>query len=142
MDDGYLFAKTREEAEELLDKIIEFCRQRGLIINRRKTKIIKLTQGFKFLKVRYRLLSTGKIIKKLTRKNLTKTRRKLKKLAKFYYAGKMALEDIKNAYGSWQGYALRRGSKLSYRNMNKLFEDLFHVPAPKCVIRKKRSAYR
>ena len=84
MDDGYLFAKTREEAEELLDKIIEFCRQRGLIINRRKTKIIKLTQGFKFLKVRYRLLSTGKIIKKLTRKNLTKTRRKLKKLAKFY----------------------------------------------------------
>ena len=138
MDDGYLFEKSKDKAKKILNQIISFCKTRGMIINEKKTQIIKLTRGFTFLKVRYRMYETGKIVKKVSRKNLTRCRRRLKKFKKLYDSNKMTLEDIKIAYGCWQGYALHRGSVLSYRNMNRLFSQLFHIPAPKCSLKKKK----
>ena len=56
-----------------------------IIVNqsRRKTKIVKLTHGFEFLKKRTYLCENGKIIMKISRQSITRMRRKLKKFKKF-----------------------------------------------------------
>lgn len=132
MDDGLLVFQDKREAQEGLDLIIQVASEKGIVINKKKTKVTKLSRGFTFLKTRFTLTDTGKVKIKLSRKNVTRQRRKLKKFAKMVAAGVMQLVDVMTSYGSWIGYALRRGGRAAVYNMNKLFRKLFGVNPPKC----------
>ena len=59
----------------------------GIIINKKKTQIIKLSDGFTFLRIRYFYGRSGKIIKIPCRASITRERRKLRKLKGFLLAG-------------------------------------------------------
>lgn len=136
MDDGYMIFKTRREAEEALEQVISCCETVGITVNRRKTKILPISHEFRFLKVTYRLTETGKVVLKVDKISVTRERRKLKKLAVKVAAGEITVEDAKASYGSWKGYALRRGGDQAVAVMDDLFVELFGVAPPRCKLQK------
>jgi retron-type reverse transcriptase len=62
MDDMYLIHNDKEYLKKCLSNIEEICNSLGIIMNKRKTKIVKLKDGIKFLKGVYSLNENGKII--------------------------------------------------------------------------------
>lgn len=132
MDDGIMLFRTKAEAKEAMARVIEFCKPLGITVNQRKTRIVKIQRGFRFLKAVHRLTETGKVERKMCRESITRQRRRLKKFAAKVRAGEMTVADAATAYGSWKGYALHRGGKMAVRRMDRLFRELLGVSPPKC----------
>ncbi len=125
MDDGYAISEDMGFLRNALAKLRAACERIGLKLNEAKTKIVKLTRGFTFLKMRFSISESGAIIRRLGRKTVTAMRRKLKTFYKWYEAGKMLLEDIKTSYQSWRGHARRARSYKTLKTMDRLFISLF-----------------
>ena len=66
MDDGYLIHPSKEYLKECLTRMKEVCDSLGIILNMKKTKIKKLSEGFKFLQIRFKLTETGKVLRKMS----------------------------------------------------------------------------
>ena len=64
MDDTYIIHESKEYLQQLLKEISEICEEYGIHINMKKTQIVKLSNVFPFLKIRYSLTKTGKVIQK------------------------------------------------------------------------------
>lgn len=78
-DDFYIIHEDKEYLKSLLREIDEHIQALGLKLNP-KTTIYQLKQGLSFLKWRFILTATGKVILKETGPKAGKRRRKLKKL--------------------------------------------------------------
>lgn len=128
MDDIYIIHKDKEYLKKLLTQIQKMCDELGLFINPKKTQIIKLSKGFTFLKIKYILTDTGKVVERISRDGITRMRRKLKKLRKKLDAGEIAFEDVRCAYASWRGDKKHYDSYTTLKNMDKLFNELFVEP--------------
>ena len=85
---GVIIARTREELLELLDGLEKEAKEYGLIINRKKTRIVKLSSEFRHLQVCYSLTETGRVIRKISPKNITRERRKLKAYKRLLDSGR------------------------------------------------------
>lgn len=125
MDDIYIIHQNKQFLQDLLKEIEIICEKYGIFINHKKTQIIKLTKTIIFLKTRYNLTKTGKIIKRISKDSISRERRKLKKYKKLLDQGKMAYKDIEEAYGSWRGNLKGYLSYHTLQNMDKLYDDLF-----------------
>lgn len=124
MDDSYIIARTREELEEVLAVIRPMYDELGIVLSERKTMIIPLKR-FTFLKVRYLLTDTGKVIMKPNPKAFTRMRRKLRKFRAMVDNGVMTMEQVRTAYNSFYGYNQHLDCHKSLRQMDKLYYDLF-----------------
>lgn len=102
MDDRVIIHHDKQFLQEILTEITEIAGKLGIHINKRKTQIIKLTRPFTFLKTRYRLTSTGKLVRKIPKDVVTRQKRKMRKLAELVVAGKISLDDFRNCYKSWR----------------------------------------
>lgn len=126
MDDSYLMDEDKDRLWTRYQAIREKCEEKGIKINARKTQIVKIKRGFTFMKGKFYLTDTGRVIVKPCRKNTTTARRKLKKFRKKMNAGKMTLEQIVCSYNSYRGYILKDyNSHKTVRSMDKLFHELF-----------------
>jgi len=125
MDDGIVIAKTKEELIKLLEDLKPICDDLGLRFNMKKTHIVKSLHGFTFLKTRYYVTSTGKVIKNLTRKNITRMRRKLRKFRRKVDIGEMTMNNVYDSLQSWKAHADIAMSYHTQRNMMKLYNQLF-----------------
>ena len=125
MDDSYLIHESKEYLVECLARLKEFYKDYGIIVNDKKTKICDLKHGFTFLKTRYFVTDTGKIIRKPCRDAITRERRKLKKQAKLLEAGVLTFENIRTSYASWRGSMSHRDAYRTVKNMDALFDQLF-----------------
>lgn len=128
MDDIYIIHSDKEYLKRLLEEIDAIAKEMGLFLNRKKTQIVKLSHGFTFLQVKYNLLPSGKVLKRISGKAVTRERRKLKKYKKFLEAGTMQYKDIENAYQSWRGNAVKLQAHTTVRAMDKLYDELFIKP--------------
>ena len=63
MDDRILLFKDKSFLEQVLNYIEQEATKLGIFINHKKTKIVKITYGFTWLKTRYIISKPGKIIK-------------------------------------------------------------------------------
>ena len=125
MDDGILFAKTKEELKVLYEKMKLIAERIGLEFSEKKTRIAKVSKGFTFMKIKYRVTKTGKIIRKLTAKGIIRMRRKLKKLKKKVDAGEVGMQSVIDSFQSWLAHAKIADSYRTVRKMTKLYTDLF-----------------
>ena len=99
----------------------------GLItLNRKKTQIVKLSHGFTWLKIRFNLTKTGKVIKRIYKRSITRMRIKLKKLHRMWLEGKLAFEDVCITWQSWKAYAEKFNAYHAIKNMWELFTQLFY----------------
>lgn len=125
MDDGYLIHPDKEYLKKCLQVIKEICDELGIILNEKKTQIVKLSHGFTWLKGRFYLTPTGKVIKKIYKRSVTRERRKLKKLKKFCDSGKVTANDVWCAFQSWRAYALHFNAYHTIQNMEILYNQLY-----------------
>lgn len=125
MDDGIVLAKTREELVELLGNIEWFAMAVGLKFNKKKTKIVKASHGFTFLKTRYHITKTGKIVRRLSRDGITRNRRKLIKLKAKIDNGERSIDDAYNVMQSWLAHSAHANCYTTRQSMLKLYDELY-----------------
>lgn len=119
MDDMYVICRTKEEVQETIDGIAERAREIGLFVNKKKTHIAKLSDRFSFLQIRYFMTETGKVVKRISPKTVTRERRKLKAYQELIERGDMSQEDYEQAYKSWMGNFVPLMSKKQIKNFKK-----------------------
>ena len=106
MDDGYAIAKDISTLQEVRRRLKEIADRAGLTINEKRTHIFNMeTDVVTFLKKRTFLTATGKIVMRLTRKNITEEMKRLKYQQREYAAGRMPLSVIIQSHECWCSYA-------------------------------------
>lgn len=125
MDDGDIFGKTKEELVELLEEMKKVCDVLGLVLNEKKTRISKISSGFTFLKVRYRVTDSKKIVKKMARRGITKMRQKLKKFRNKVDKHEMTLDNVYDSFQSWLEHSKIANSYNTVKSMLRLYIELF-----------------
>ena len=128
MDDGYLIDYSKEYLQWCLEGIRRICKKLDITLNEKKTQIVKLSHGFTYLKTRFYLTDTGKVLRKIYKRSVTRERRKLKKFVPLLQAGIMTYEDVYTSWQSWKSYALNFSAWRTIQNVGKLFDDLFVWP--------------
>jgi hypothetical protein len=126
MDDLYVIHHDKEHLEQLLAEIETVCAALKITANKKKTRIVKLAAGVEFLKGKYILLPSGKVLRRLCKDSSKRMRRKLKKFKALVENGRMGYEDLRASYQSWRGNYRRRFN--AYRRvgyMDKLYRELF-----------------
>ena len=123
MDDFILIHHDRAVLEETLKGIREHVEGLGLQLNS-KTQIFPLRQGIIFLKWHFWLTDSGKVIRKICRKNVTRQRRKMKKLAGKILAGEIPKEYLWMSFQSWRANAQRGNARGAILKMTELYHEL------------------
>lgn len=125
-DDGFVISNDFHELEKIkhdTEKIANSC---GIQMNPKKNIIIPLkNHSFCFLKLRFRMTESGKIVVKPSRKCITSCKRKLKLFKDKYEAGEMSYEDIRKSYRSWKSYVRKYNAYKTIQSMDRYFYALF-----------------
>lgn len=125
MDDFYIIAKSKEELYDILDGIEIEAKKLGIHINKKKTRIVKLSSIYSYLQNKYSLTRTGRVIIRIGNKKIVRMRVKLKKLNVKYLNGEASYENIEEMFRSWMGEYYKHMSKIQRRNLLNLYCDLF-----------------
>ena len=125
MDDMYIICKNKEELISIINGIIEITQKIGMYINHKKTKIIKLSNQYKFLQIKYSLNKKGKVIKKINPKSVTRERRRIKAYKRLFDLEKLPYKDIENACRSWMGEYSKIMSKKQIQHIKDLYFKFF-----------------
>ena len=132
MDDGYLIHRSKEYLVKCRQAIACICEELGITLNQKKTQIVKLSHGFTWLKVRFFLTATGKVVKRIYKRSVTRMRIKLKKLKRIYESGRLAFADIYATWQSWSAYAQNFSAWHTIQNMKRLYNQLFFTRTEEC----------
>ena len=117
MDDGYLLHPDKNYLHYCLKEIQRICDNLQIKLNINKTKIVKLTRPIPYLKRKYIVTGTKKIIITASREGVTRTRKRLKKMFKHNFK----LFDIKSSLVSYYSTILTTKSYHIINALNKLF---------------------
>ena len=121
MDDGYLIHQDKEYLKQCLKELRAIYEKLGIKLNEKKTQIVKLSHGFTFLKTKFNLLPSGRVLKRPCRKSIVTMRRKLKKLKKMG----LGYDAARISINSWLGHMKRYKSYKACKNMKELFNRLY-----------------
>lgn len=123
MDDWYIIG-DKEELKRYLDIIRNMYSDIGIEMNEKKTQIVKISHPFVWLQDRYFVTDSGKIIRKASRKSITRNRRKLKRLSAMLEDGKIKYDVIRSFYASQMGFLKHKNAYVTIKNLNKLHNEL------------------
>lgn len=123
MDDGYLLAKTREEAARWRAGVARVCEGLGLSLHERKTHITPLSRPFRFLRARFFLGSGGAVRVKIPREAVTRARRRLSKMRKTGVGG----DALRAAAASFAGYARKFEPSLAAKKVIRAAEKMIEA---------------
>lgn len=125
MDDGYVLCRSKSEAVKVMAEIRKVCTNLRIEINEKKTRIIKFSKGFRFLKVLYRTTETGKIVRTTNHEGIKRMRQKLVKLRRKYEHGRIKLENIEMALEAWFAHCMRANTYWTRMSMLVRFHRMF-----------------
>lgn len=120
-DDMVLFLKPKDNAEKILNQIEEFLNERGMTINKEKTRITEVTKGFDFLGWECKVCQDGRFRSFPSHDNITAVRKKLKSIIN---DPRLSIEEkvkrLTPIYRGWRNYhkyCELSGSKYSMWNL-------------------------
>jgi retron-type reverse transcriptase len=125
MDDSYIICHSKNVLQTILNVLKSKCEQFGIKINEKKTNIKKLQNGFTFLKTRFFLTDSGKILRKPCRDSITRERKRLKSQAGLFEKGILNSETINGSFQSWLGSMKYRTARKTVYFMKCLYNKLF-----------------
>lgn len=125
MDDSYLISPSKEELVCFAHEITEIAKGLGIFLNQKKTRIVKLSDYYRFLQITYSLMDTGRVIRKINPERIVDMRRKLKALSIKVNNGERTREAVENMFKGWMCSHAYLMSGLQRDNLNLLFYDLF-----------------
>ena len=118
-DDSLIIHHDKGFLEKALEQIRAKATEEGLTLNPKKTRIVKLSSFWRFMQIQYSLTDTGRVIQKINPKQLTRMRRKLKKLSH-----KLPADELTQLYSSWFRAHYKTMSKRQRANMDDLIKEL------------------
>lgn len=124
MDDWYIIQHNKEALKGIREIVEKMYLDIGIKLNPNKTFIIKLSHSFQWLQDKYFLTDKGKVVRKPNRKNATRNRRKLKRMASQLERGIIPYEAVRNFYASYSGYMKHKNGYRTKHNMDKLYNQL------------------
>lgn len=124
-DDSYIIHESKEFLNEVLDGVLKIADKLDLVINPKKTYIAKLSQTFKFLQLKYSLTETGRIIRRINSKAITRQRKKLKAYKRLLDNNRLTYKEIENIFKGWMASNYKNMSMQQITNMSQLYYDLF-----------------
>lgn len=124
MDDFVLIHDDKDYLKYCLEEIEGLLSALGLTLNG-KTGLFPLKQGITWLKWRFILTDTGKVIRKMSRKNYYREQRKLRRMKRLIDAGELPLSTAQDSLTSWIGNAKRGNMTAEIRSMIQFYENLF-----------------
>ena len=78
MDDIFVISPSKQQLKSLLAEIEAQLSLLRLEINRKKTHIVRLTHGFTWLQVKYRVMPDGRLLKAMSHAKIVRERRRLR----------------------------------------------------------------
>lgn len=133
MDDMHLIHISKEYLQECLRRIREMCAKLQIPLSEKKTRLLKLSHGFTYLKIRYSITESGAVIRRPCRKALTRARRKLRIFREWVTVGKMAFMDVVHSMASWRGCIRRSRGYFAIRRVIDYFKLLFKEEISQCL---------
>lgn len=129
MDDFYVVHRDKVFLENLLKDIQAISERLGLHLNLKKTHIRPLNRTFVFLKTKYTLTVTGKVVMSLCSDTFKREAVKLRKFKKLYLNEKLTLDTIILQFKSWRGSVTRRQfhNYKAVKQLDNLFFQLFNL---------------
>lgn len=124
MDDFLIISDSKDRLRKDLQKIRKITESLGLQLNK-KTTIYPISQGIVWLKWRFILTPSGKVIRRMSGRSIAKMRRKLKRMKAQCDAGKMARETPAESMRSWIANARRGNTREAVIAMQKYYRELF-----------------
>lgn len=125
-DDTHVISDSKELLQNVLNGVKQISEAYGIIINEKKTRICKLSGFYRYLQIGYSLTDTGRVIRKINPKSVTRERRKLKAYRRLLDAGRISYKDVENSFKSWMGGNWKRMSRQQISNMSLLYYELFN----------------
>lgn len=125
MDDMWIIHKDRAFLEKLVKEVREMAAQYGLFINEKKTRILPIAKTFTFLQMKYRVTDTGRVVRKINQKSVTRERRRLKGYKRLLEKGEMEYPAIEQHYKSWMGRYTKVMSKKQIKGLQELYQSLY-----------------
>ena len=129
MDEFYIIHRDKVFLENILKDIQAISEQLGLHINFKKTHIKPLNRTFVFLKTKYTLTATGKVVMSLCSDTFKREAIKLRKFKKLYLNKRLTLDTIISQFKSWRGSVTRRQfhNYKAVKQLDNLFFQLFNL---------------
>ena len=116
-DDMVIILRPEDDATEILEKISEFLRKRGMNVSQKKTKITAATDGFDFLGWHFKVQKNGKFRCNPSVDNFKAFRKKVKHIVNnSNYGATTKAEKLASVVRGWRNYhkfCKIDGSKLS-----------------------------
>jgi hypothetical protein len=136
-DDLVIIGPSKEYLRDCYEKISVFLDEISLKLHPTKCQLVKLTNGFTMLGFRYLITPSGKVIMRLTHKNISKRRRKIRIHRQLFDEGKMTYMQAKDSYNSWRAHASGGNCHELIVAMDKYFNGVWE-DVPKCLKSLKR----
>lgn len=131
MDDFVLIHSDKAFLQRCKKEIEAYVSNLGLSLNK-KTCIYPLQQGIKFLKWRFILTETGKVIRRKNKKKINDRKRKLRKFKERLDHGLMTMSQIADSFQSWRADVLRGNTLRVILDMEDYYRKLFGEEPPIC----------
>ena len=133
MDDFYIIAETVEELNVLTVMIAAECERLGLFLNYKKIRTSPLDKEFVYLKTIYRMKPNGKIVKRITKDNISRERRKIRKFRNPVNREQLTAEHAAECYKSWRGSYKKYDSHYEIIKMDKYYLSVFPEVNKECL---------
>lgn len=125
MDDFYIIHSDLMFLKQLEKQLFTICKELGIFLNPHKTHIVKLEKGFKFLKIKYLLTKTGKVIMRQNSAFFKRETAKLKALKRLMLKNKVSFNEIELQFRSWIGNAKRFNNQKSVQQSINFYKTTF-----------------
>lgn len=122
MDDGHAEG-GKAEMISLRERLMARAKEIGFELHETKTRVVKISRGFVYLKIRYSVTDTGHVIRRINHDGIVRMRHKMKRLHGLWLAGKVTLDDIFLSVKSWLGNMKKYCH--SYRTRKRIL-NLYH----------------
>lgn len=125
MDDRVIISSNKEYLQDILDDISKICLELGIFVNKKKTQIIQIDKPFTFLKIRYKLTKTGKLVRRIPNGAIKRERRKIYKLSNLVVSGDITLKDFEDQYKGWLGDKKKFNAYNSLKNLHNFYKERY-----------------
>lgn len=134
MDDGYVLFSDWNEMKHFAVLFEQKCKAAGVVLNPKKYRFIRIDEPFVFLKTRFQVSATGKVVRRICPESVKREKRKLRKLDGLHRRGMLSLSTIGSSYASWRGTLLRgNASRFLQWKMDGYFHSLIGKSWKECV---------
>lgn len=127
MDDTYLIAQDKQLLWQALLEIETMAKRLHLRLNKKKTRLVKLSHGFVFLKRKFNYSPTGQVIVRPCRASVARARRRMRGHARLVAKGEMSFEDAWLSYRSLRGSWKHMRAHKSVVSLDALWCQLFNT---------------